>query len=212
MKVLTLAQFILACSLSAEPQVEDTLFRVVHATSKGHPHFLLTHEGHVYTPEDRARAKRTLQGVLDVPGARVHIGVASLTSQRLKTLRIEPHEALDPCTNIGIASLELESLLDASTRKSTQALHEALATYYAPNNSDGLEAISFGARVLVIKKVDVQKEAENDDPEPGPTFTLERSAFYEEGIPSPKEEPREPVPESQPARKEDEALDNKEPS
>ncbi len=201
MKVLTLAQFILACSLSSEPDVEDTLYRVVMATSQGHPHWIQTHDGHLYTPENQERAERMLSGLLGVPGARVHVGVAALPSQRLMKQTLEPERALDACTNIGLASLELEPLLGKKTRKDIQAYHEALATYYAPGEPESLEALSFGARVLAIEDVDVREEAERDDPMPGPTFTLSRSMFYEEGTPLQQEEPtHEPVvPESQPA-------------
>lgn len=199
---LTLAQFILACSLSQEPRVEDMLYRVVMATSQGHPHWMLTHEGHIYTPENKARAEHTLSGLLKAPGARVHVGVAALSSLRLKDHTREPERALDACTNLKIASLELEGVLPSTKkRKHVQALHEALAMYYDPGHPEGLAALSFGARVLAIDAIDVRKEAVSESPEPGPTFELNRSLFYDEGTP---EQPTPSVPptppESQPAQ------------
>lgn len=181
MKGITLAQLILACSLSSEPHVEDTLYRVVMATSQGHPYWMATDEGHLYTPETLGRAQGMLKGFQDAQHT-VHIGLAALSSERLKDATLEPSRALDACTNIGIASLELESVLPLSSKK-PQEMHEALALYFMPAHPTSLAALSMGARVLAIKQVNVREEADAEHPLPGPTYQLERSLFYEQGKP-----------------------------
>lgn len=181
MKLVTLAQLILACSLSSEPEVENTLYQVVMVGSQGAPYFIQTGQGHTYLPKTRERAETLLSGVLAVPGARVHIGLSALPSSRLKAHTLEPERALDACTNVGIASLELEALLQDAT--TLQARHEALAAYHAPDDPTSTTALAWGARVLASPEVDVREEAESDTPREGPTFKLVRSAFYAGGEP-----------------------------
>lgn len=182
MTTLTLAQMILACSLSSSPHVEDTLYRVVMASSQGQPYWMATSQGHVYTPETQERAESILEGM---KSGEVHIGLAALSMTRLIQQDIVPTRALETCTNLGIASLELEAVLTPETKRSVQVMHEALALYYDPRQPDGLGAISFGARVLAITHVNVQEEAYAEYPLPGPTFILKRGVF--DGGSGPKE-------------------------
>ena len=178
---ITLAQLILTCSLSASPHVNTTLHRVVMASSKGHPHWIATSKGHVYTPESLARASAVLEGM---PHERFHLGLAALPSSRLRAMDVPLTHALEPCTNIGLASLEFETLLTSSTTKHIQAMHEALAAYAYPDRPEDVVALSFGARVLAMEEVDVEEEALSDDPRPGPTYLLEQELFSGHGTPS----------------------------
>lgn len=177
---ITLAQLILACSLSASPHVNTTLHRVVMASSKGHPHWIATSRGHVYTPESLARASAVLEGL---PHERFHLGLAALPGSRLRAMDVPLTRALSPCTNIGLASLEFETLLTSSTTKHIQAMHEALAAYAYPDSPEEVVALSFGARVLAMEEIDVEEEALSDDPRPGPTYQLEQELFSGHGTP-----------------------------
>lgn len=181
MSTLTLAQLILTCSLSASPHVNTTLHRVVMASSKGHPHWIATSKGHVYTPESLARASTILEGL---PHERFHLGLAALPSSRLRAMDVPLTHALSPCTNIGLASLEFETLLTSSTTKHIQAMHEALAAYAYPDSPEDVVALSFGARVLATEEINVEEEAISNDPRPGPTYQLEQELFSGHGTPS----------------------------
>lgn len=161
MSTMTLAQLILACSLSSSPHVHNTLHRVIMASSKGQPYWIATSEGHVYTPEHVTRAEAIIEGL---PNQELHIGLAALSRVHLERLDVTFTQAFDVCTHVGIASLELEGVLTAKTRSHVQAMHEALATYYDPRTPDSLSALSFGAKVLAMQEIDVEEEASSETP------------------------------------------------
>lgn len=181
MTTMTLAQLILACSLSSSAHVHDTLHRVVMASSQGHTFWIATSTGHVYTPAHLERALSIVDG-LDTQT--LHLGLAALSTTHLKRLEFEPAHAMDSCTNLGMTSLELERVLPKKgARTAIQAMHKALALYYSPLEPEGMGALSFGAKVLATPTIDVSKEAASEHPSSGPTFTVSLDLFGGQGAP-----------------------------
>lgn len=218
---VSLAELITMCSLASSPSpdhVHDTLYRVVIAHSAGAPHMVLdATTSQTYTPHDPARAA-AIVARLEASSHKVHVGLAGLSSHMRARYSVTPAEALDPCTNIGFASLELELVLTRKTRKDPDALHRALAAYFSPEGSDHLQAIDWGSRVLTVPPVSVaeQVDAVGSRRHPTVTFTLQGPSIFGQG--GQAREPVPPPPTSAPlgsnderAKQEDEANESDEP-
>lgn len=180
---LTLAQLILACSLTERPDVQDTLYNVVLAASAGQPyivHDLTTGEHYQSTTPSRVQAIR--EG-LEREHHELRLGLAALSSRSLTEARLTDSRAFDVCTQIGLASLQLEGHLSAG-HASLDARHQSLAKYYDPEHPESFQALDFGARVLALAPVDVSAEADAEHPRPSPTYVIEKSAFFGSGTPT----------------------------
>lgn len=191
---VTLAELITMCSLASTPNihhVHDTLHRVVLAHSGGDALKILdATTGATYKPADVRAATHIIAG-LEAGSHRVHVGLAGLSSQLRRRLGVEPRRALDPCTNIGFATLELERVLTKKTRSDVDALHRALASYFHPSDPTHLQALDWGSRVLLVPRVSVrtQIDAPLDARSPTVTFTLSQSPIFPSGGQPPSDEP-----------------------
>jgi len=170
-----------------------------------------------YTPTHPKEAAASVAGV-EAGAHRVHVGRAGLSSPLRRRLSVEPKDALDPCTNIGLATLELERVLGRKSKpKDADALHRALAMYFRPDKPDHLQAIDWGSRVLLVPHVSVraQVDAPPDARIATVTFALEGSAIFPDGgkpasPPAPKnQDPATPRPETKAAGNEEEADEPK---
>ena len=184
---VTLAELITMCSLASAPNpdhIHDTLHRIVLAHSGGLALTVLdATTSTAYAPTHPKEAAAIVAG-LEASSHRVHVGLAGLSSPLRRRLFVEPEHALDPCTNIGLATLELERVLGRKdTPRDTDALHRTLATYFRPEKPDDLQAIDWGSRVLLVPHVSVraQVDAPPDARVATVTFTLSGSAIFPDG-------------------------------
>ncbi len=184
MNVVSLAELIMACALSPSAEVHDHLYNVVIVQSQGHPLFLQSAQGHTYAPDSAKDAIAIVKG-FDEARMSYRIGVAGLSNHALEGYKLSTDDALDACQNIGAASLVLEDLfITHDVSKGTSAMHKALAAYYDPHDPDGLEAITFGARVLARQDVSVERLALDQQaglkPVTGPTFKMPARLFFDD--------------------------------
>ena len=191
MKTWTLWQLIVACSLSqAEPEqaghVEDVLYRIIMATSQGNPLWVGDVQSQSsFAPSTHEEAVEITHTLLQ-RGGRTHVGLAALAPETMRRWRIGPAQALDACTNIGIASMALEARLGPRTQRDEDELHVQLADYFVPGDPDRLEAMGMGAKVLTIRPVDVSTQARSAQPKAAPRYPARQKMFFGEGTPTPE--------------------------
>jgi len=199
---VTLAELITMCSLATSPNpdhVHDTLHRVVLAHSKGNSLTILdATTSTTYAPGDVRKAAAIVAG-LEASAHRVHVGLAGLSSTLRRRLGVDVEHALDPCTNIGFASLELERVLGKKKPADVDALHRGLAAYFHPKQPTHLQAIDWGSRVLLVPHVSVraQVSAPASARAPTVTFSLGRSSIFPDGG-TPKTPPKKSPPTPSP--------------
>jgi hypothetical protein len=211
MMEVTLAELITMCSLASVPNpdhIHDTLHRVVMAHSGGVSLTVLdANTATTYTPPGLEQAVAVVNG-LEASSRRVNVGLAGLSGHLRARLGVGARDALDPCRNVALASLELERVLTPKTRRDLDALHRALAAYFDPDNPTELQAIDWGSRVLLVPHVSVraQVDAPPGARAPTVTFTLSGSAIFPAGgapgplsVPPPPAEPPPPPTTPPPA-------------
>lgn len=184
-------QLIMACSLAHGPghaHVEDVLYRVIMATSQGNPlaiHDATTHA--VYTPSGPREAAQIIDG-LRRQGHALHIGLAALSEDWRTQYKLSGARALDSCANVGVASLALEEVLSPAAQRDDDALHAQIATYWSPRDPTSVDALTWGARVLMVSPVDVSAQAQAAAPRPAPTYMGRARMFFDGGAPDPTDE------------------------
>ncbi len=176
----TLVELILACSVSTSPVVEDTLYRVVMGHASGHT--LTVHDVHTqenFTLDKSERAVALAQGLAKA-GHPVRLGMVALPYRWvIEEMRLDAESTLDACTQIKLSSELLEQAIKKEGSKTEDQLHRALARYYMPDDPESLEAIDWGARILLVEQVDISRAHDSNTPLPGGIYKLERSAFFE---------------------------------
>lgn len=186
---MTLWQLILVCSLAGEPhadRVEDTLYRVIMASSQGNP--LYIHDATTqrdYAPVTRDEAEAIAEE-LAAAGHHIHVGVSAVPLAVLERERVGTSRGMDACTNIGVASLALEEVFtEINPRGASELnkLHMRLGAYWAPDDPESVAAFSFGARVLQIEPVDVSQQASASRPKPAPRYPKPQNIFFGGGGP-----------------------------
>lgn len=186
---MTLWQLILVCSLAGEPhadRVEDTLYRVIMASSQGNP--LYIHDATTqrdYAPVTGEEAEAIAEE-LAAAGHSIHVGIGALPLAVLERERVGTSRALDACTNIGVASLALKEVFTKTNPRGMSELnklHMRLGAYWSPDDPESVSAFSFGARVLQVEPADVSEQARAARPKPAPRYPKPQHIFFGGGAP-----------------------------
>lgn len=174
LQTLTLPGLILACSASPMPQVHSTLHRISVAHSRGNATYVFN-ASTMKAYSNLAGEKQATSIIKQLAAAKhdVHVGLTGLSPQAIARWKVTPSMALDACTNIRVASLELRHLGVGRLRE--QRLHRVLARYWQPLAPTSMEAIDWGAAVLHQPILNVAKEVNNPAQQASAVYTVKRT-------------------------------------
>lgn len=186
---VTLAELIMHCSLASGPEaghVNDTLYRVVIATSHGAPYSVTDATTGVAHREYDLDAVTTRVLELERMGHDVRIGLAGIPMSHVRELGRDVRQSLEPCVHVAMASVRLESVLTKASTSRVDTLHFELARYWSPKAPESAQSIAWAARVLAVpaKRLVVLYEAAIDGRSSQPRiYSMSRSPFPAGGHP-----------------------------
>ena len=148
---LTLPALIVACSATQRSDVQDTLYRIAIAHARGQQNYFYN------ASTDKSYVNRMdLYEKLVAAKHKVHLGLMSLSRPQIDRYRLKSARAVDVCTNVKIASMELARLMPRKT--SETGLHKVLARYFDERDPNSTSAIDWGAMVLAQPRVSVKAQ------------------------------------------------------
>lgn len=172
---VNIATLILACSLSANPQVGELIYRMVMAQSQGHPYALTNAStGLEYSPATLKEASAIALG-LHQAGHQVRVGLTGLPINTLASWHFSIEKGLDVCPHIKLVSLILDEELTKADFRHEDRLHKKLAAYAYPHAPESPLAIDWGAKVLAIPRRDLEADDPGAIPLAGGLYKLHRA-------------------------------------
>jgi len=172
---VNIATLILACSLSANPQVGELIYRMVMAQSQGHPYALTNAStGLEYSPATLKEAHAIALG-LHQAGHQVRVGLTGLPIETLASWHFSIEKGLDACPHIKLVSLILDEEFTKADLRHEDRLHKKLAAYAYPHAPESPLAIDWGAKVLAIPRRDLEADEQGTAPLAGGLYQLHRA-------------------------------------
>jgi type IV secretion system protein VirB1 len=174
MDLLTvLAACTFASGAASSPVTPDLMYSVVYETSEAREWYLEdVSTGQAHLPPSRAAAVR-LASTLRDQGHEVHIGLAGVRVELVRSHGMSLEQAFDPCTNVKLASSAI-----AAEARTCGGLGCGLRGYWSPTATRS--ASGWAAAVRQRKRVDVDAALANPTSSvPNPTYATSPQLLLE---------------------------------